>query len=289
VDYKACPFFTGQDTFDFKANDGGTPPEGGDSEPATVTINVDNVIYTTFEPQTNLYATWPIDTFYHDQRTQVIYLSGEIGDAKNITDLALDIYQVPAQTLYNWTIRMKHTSRSVFANPPYLETSGWTTVYQNNESISLSGWRNFHFQNAFEYNGTDNLLIDFSYNNSSYTIESSCMVSNMGVDRVLMAYCDSTHGDPLNWSDSYNPGLWGATAVPNIKLISQVSAEPMPGDFKPDCNVDMYDISVFALAWNSRPGDSNWNEDCDLYVTVEPVIDMRDLSVFVGYWLDYFE
>ncbi len=289
VDYKACPFFTGQDTFEFKANDGGTPPEGGDSEHATVTINVDNAIYTTFEPQTNLYASWPIDTLYEDQRTQVIYLSSEIGDAKTITDLALDVDQVPGQTLYNWTIRMKHTSRSAFAHPPYLETSGWTTVYQNNESISSSGWWNFHFQNAFEYNGTDNLLIDFSYNNSSYTIESSCMVSNMGVERVLMAFCDSTHYDPLNWSDSYNPGLWGATEVPNIKLISEVSAEPMPGDFKPDCNVDMYDISVFALAWNSRPGDSNWDADCDLYATVEPVIDMRDLSVFVGYWLDYFE
>jgi hypothetical protein len=289
VDYKACPFFTGQDTFEFKANDGGTPPEGGDSAPATVTINVDNAIYTTFEPQTNLYASWPIDTQYEDQRTQVIYLSSEIGDAKNITDLALDIYQVPGQTLYNWTIRMKHTSRSDFSHPPYLETSGWTTVYQSNESISVSGWRNFHFHNAFEYNGTDNLLIDFSHNNSYFTTESSCMVSNMGVERVLMAFCDSTHGNPLDWSDYYNPGLWGATAVPNIKLISEVSAEPMPGDFKPDCNVDMYDISVFALAFNSRPGDSNWDADCDLFLTVEPVIDMRDLSVFVGYWLNYFE
>ncbi len=111
----------------------------------------------------------------------------------------------------------------------------------------------------------------------------------MGVERVLMAFCDSTHFDPLNWSDSYNPGLWGATAVPNIKLISEVSAEPMPADLKPDCNVDMYDVSVLALAWNSRPGDSNWDADCDLYVTVEPVIDMRDLSVFIGHWLDYFE
>ncbi|MHC4085415.1 MAG: C10 family peptidase [Planctomycetota bacterium] len=291
VDYKACPFFAGQDTFEFKANDGGTPPQGGDSGPATVIINVDNAIYTTFEPQTNLYATWPIDTYYHDQRTQVIYLSSEIGDAKTITDLALNVYHVPGQFVYNWTIRMKHTSRSDYSYPPYFETSGWTPIYQyqNNESISSPGWRNFHFQNAFEYNGTDNLLIDFSYNNSSFSTESSCMVSDMGVERVLMAFCDSTHGNPLNWSDSYNPGLWGATGVPNIKFISEVSAEPMPGDFKPDCKVNMFDVSVFALAWKSRPGDSNWDADCDLYATTEPVIDMRDVSVFVGYWLDYFE
>ncbi len=289
VDYWSCPYFVGQDSFEFKANDGGTPPQGGDSEPATVTINVNNVIYTTFEPQTNLYASWPIDTYYHDQRTQVIYLSGEIGDAKTITDLALDIYQAPGQTLNNWTIRMKHTSRSAYVSYPLFETSGWTTVYQSNESISSTGWRNFHFQNVFEYNGTDNLLIDFTYNNSYYTTESYCMVSNMGSDRVLMSFCDSTYGDPLNWTDSYNPGLYTATGVPNIKLISTVSAEPILGDFKPDCNVDLYDLSIFASAWQSEPGHDNWNPDCDIHETVTPFIDMLDLSVFVEHWLDYFK
>jgi hypothetical protein len=289
VDYRSCPYFAGQDSFEFKANDGGTPPQGGDSEPATVTININNVIYTTFEPQTNLYAAWPIDTYYHDQRTQVIYMSDEIGEAKTITDLALDVYHVPGQTLNNWTIRMKHTSRSDYSQQPYFETSGWTTVYQNNESISSSGWQNFHFQNVFEYNGTDNLLIDFSYNNSYYTTESTCMVSDMGVERVLMAYCDSTHGDPLDWSDFTAPNIWGSNAVPNIKLISTVSAEPMTGDFKPDCKVNLYDLSVFALAWQSSPSDGNWNEDCDIYETAEPVIDMLDLSVFVENWLNYFE
>ncbi len=289
VDYWSCPYFAGQDSFDFKANDGGTPPQGGDSEPATVTINVNNVIYTTFEPQTNLYASWPINTYYHDQRTQVIYLSGEIGDAKTITDLALDIYQAPGQILNNWTIRMKHTSRSAYVSYPLFETSGWTTVYQSNESISSAGWRNFHFQNVFEYNGTDNLLIDFTYNNSYYTTESYCMVSNMGSDRVLMSFCDSTYGDPLNWTDFYNPGLYTATGVPNIKLISTVSAEPIPGDFKPDCKVDFYDLSILASAWQSEPGHDNWNPDCDIHETVTPFIDMLDLSVFVEHWLDYFK
>ena len=289
VDYWSCPYFAGQDSFDFKANDGGTPPEGGDSEPATVTIDVDNVIYTTFEPQTDTYAAWPMQTYYHDSRTQVIYLSSEIGDAKTITDLALDVYQAPGQILNYWTIRMKHTSRSDYSSYPLFETSGWTTVYQNNESISSTGWRNFHFQNVFEYNGTDNLLIDFSHNNTYYTYDGYCMVSNTYMDRVLMAFSDSDHGDPLNWSDSTAPGLWGATEVPNFKLISTVSVEPMTGDFKPDCNVDMYDVSIFAAAWQSRPGDGNWNPDCEIYETVEPVIDMKDLSVFVGCWLDYFE
>jgi hypothetical protein len=285
VDYLPCSYFTGQDSFDFKANDDGTPPQGGDSESATVTIDVDNVIYTTFEPQTDLFAPWPIDTLYHDQRTQVIYLAGDIGDAKTITDLALDVYLVPGQTLTNWTIRMKYTSRSVYSSPPYFETAGWTIVYQNHEYISSSGWHNFHFQNVFEYNGTDNLLIDFTYNNSSFTTTSYCMVSDMGSDRVMMAYCDSTHGDPLNWTDAYNPGLWVSKAVPNLQLISTLPAQPMTGDFKPDCNVNFYDFSIFASAWLSKPSDDHWNSDCDIYETAVPVIDTLDLAVFVGNWL----
>ncbi len=289
VDYRPCSYFTGQDSFDFKANDGGTPPQGGDSEPATVTIDVNNVIYTTFEPQTNLYADWPLGTYYHDSRTQVIYLAGDIGDAKTITDLALDVYQVPGQNLNYWTIRMKHTSRSYYSSPPYFETVGWTTVYQNNESISSTGWRNFHFQNVFEYNGTDNLLIDFSHNNSYYTTYGYCMVSDTGSDRVRGASADSTHGDPLNWSDSYNPGLWWTTGVPNLKLISTVPAQPITGDFESDCDVDFYDFGIFASAWLSGPSDGNWNPDCDIYETSEPVIDIQDLAVFVGNWLTIVE
>jgi len=40
VDYTPDPAYTGPDAFDFKANDGGTPPEGGDSNEATVSISV---------------------------------------------------------------------------------------------------------------------------------------------------------------------------------------------------------------------------------------------------------
>jgi len=287
VDYWPCTYFIGQDFFGFKANDGGTPTQGGDSEPATITIDVDNIINTTFEPQTNLYAPWPIDTLCHDQRTQVIYLAGEIGDAKTITDLALDVYQVPGQTLNNWTIRMKHTSRSYYSGYPLLETTGWTIVYQSDESISSTGWWNFHFQNVFEYNGTDNLLIDFVHNNSSYTTESSCMASDMGVERVLMAYCNSTHGDPLNWTDSYNPELWVSEAVPNIKLISTVPAQPISGDFEPDCDVDMSDLDILASAWLSSPGDGNWNSDCNL--SPPEIINFLDFCIFAENWLTIVE
>jgi hypothetical protein len=294
VNYWPCTYFAGQDSFDFKANDGGDPPEGGDSEPATVTIDVDNVVYTTFEPQTNATAPWPLGTYYHDSRTQVIYLASEIGGAKTITDLALNIQQAPGQALNNWTIRMKHTTLDAYPLParPLFETSGWTIAFQGNEPATPIGWRNFHFQNVFEYNGTDNLLIDFSHNNSSYSSDGWCYASD-GPDnnthnfdtRVLMAFSDSAHDNPLDWT-SYMVGLnlYTAEAVPNLKLISTVSAQPITGDFEPDCDVDRSDLGILASAWLSSPGDGNWNSDYNL--CPPDIINFLDFCVFADHWLE---
>ncbi len=287
VEYWPCSYFVGEDWFDFKANDGGTPPQGGDSEPAAVTIDVNNTIYTTFEPQTNLYAPWPMQTNYHDGRTQVIYLSSEIGGAKAITDLALDVYQVPGQPLNNWTIRMKHTSKNYYPDFPFFETSGWTTVYQGNDTISSTGWRNFHFQNAFEYNGTSNLMIDFTHNNSYYSYDGYCMASDMGLDRVVMSFANSTHGDPMSWTDYSSPGIYTSSGVPNIKLISSVASdEPLVGDFEPDCKVGIRDLGILSTAWLSSFGDDNWNPDCDIHGPSDNIINFLDFCVLAEHWLE---
>lgn len=117
----------------------------------------------------------------------------------------------------NWTIRMKHTSLSEYRTCS-LEAIGWTEVYKNNETINSTGWRSFVFQTPFEYNGTDNLLVDFSHNNSSYTQNGECKVSNTGGRRSAYTCSDSHHGDPLNWSGATSPTVSCSNNVPNVKL-----------------------------------------------------------------------
>jgi len=172
VNYVPCPYFGGVDTFTYKANDGGTYPTGGDSNVATVTVNVNSELSSEFGTSSNnyLYGMMMNTQNFYDARSQVIYFPGEIGSAKRLTDLSLRIGQVPGRTLSNWTIRMKHTDKNYFQTSAYqMETSGWTTVYQSNETISSTGWINFHFTTSFDYNGTQNLMIDFSFNNSGRT------------------------------------------------------------------------------------------------------------------------
>ena len=40
-----------------------------------------------------------------------------------------------------------------------------TTVFQAAQTISAAGWVTFAFTAPFDYNGTANLMVDFSFNN----------------------------------------------------------------------------------------------------------------------------
>jgi len=285
VDYRACSYYSGPDEFYFAADDGGTPPEGGDSDPAPVTVDVNSISYTTYEPQTNSVAPWPFGTSYEDSRTQVLYLSADIGGAKTITALALDVYERPGYHLNYWTIRMKHTTRSNFASLPFFETTGWTTVYFNHEGRPTVGWYEFDFQTAFEYDGTSNLIIDFSHDNNSWDTDGYCKASETGQKRVIMGFSDSMHGDPLYWDDDtfwpYYP--YYATSVPNIRLKSEAGGEPIIGDFVQNCSVDVVDLVAFSNAWLSRLGEGDWCEQCDIS---EPhdLINELDFAPFANNW-----
>ncbi len=162
-------------------------------------------------------ANFPMGTFYHDERTQVIYLAGEIGGAQSINSLSLYVDTLPGQTMNAWTIRMKHTALSSYAAANW-EGSGWTTVYQASETVASTGWVKFNFSAPFSYDGVNNLMIDFSINNSSYTSDGTCRYSIPGATRTLFYQTDSGWGDPLTWSGGTSPTGNLSTLVPNIRL-----------------------------------------------------------------------
>lgn len=174
---------------------------------------------------------FPMDTYYHDARTQVIYLANELGGAKTLTSLFLEITTIPGQTMNNWTIRMKRTGLSSYPSSPSWEGDGWTTVYQNNESISSTGWKEFIFTTPFEYNGTDNLMIDFSFNNQGYTSDGYCRYTDSGQDRSLWYNTDSGYGDPLTWSGSNSPSPSKSYLIPNIKIKTKRITPEISGNF----------------------------------------------------------
>ena len=181
---------------------------------------------------------------------------------------------------------MKHTTRADFASAPYFEISGWTTVYSNDEGRPNSGWYEFALQSPFEYDGTSNLIVDFSHNNDSGGTDGYCMVSETYERRVRIGYSNSGHGDPLDWNDytfyPYTP--YYATAVPNIRLKSEAGGEPIVGDFVQNCSVDMVDLAVFCSAWLSSIGEAEWCGQCDISAIPDEFINELDFAPFASHW-----
>lgn len=162
-------------------------------------------------------GTWisPLRTSHHDARTQVIYLAGEMGGPGIIHSLALYVDTAPGHAMNNWTVRMKHTTLSSYTTPA-LEAGGWTVVYQNDELPGSTGWRVFEFQTPFHYNGTSNLMVDFSFNNDSSSTAGQCAMTVRAGVRCAYSYSYSLRDDPLDWSGTY--AVYGSSNVPDLLL-----------------------------------------------------------------------
>ena len=170
----------------------------------------------------------PLNCYYQTERTQCIYFPSEIGGAGKISALSFYVATTPGQALNQWTIRFKHTALSSYSTPSW-DASGWTTVYQSNQTFSGTGWTTFVFPTPFQYDGTSNLMVDFSYSNSSgYTRSGVCYSTNTSAVRSIYYYTSSGYGDPLTWSGSSNPRPSLAVLLPNLKMQFQESVTMTP-------------------------------------------------------------
>lgn len=57
---------------------------------------------------------------------------------------------------------------------------------------------------------------------------------------------------------------------------------PRPGDINRDGRVDQGDLGILLAAWDTRPGDPNWNPQADL--NADGVIDQADLGILLANW-----
>src|SRR5438045_5922218 len=108
------------------------------------------------------------------------------------------------------------------------QQTGWTTVYQTNQPIVATGWMIFPFAAPFSYNGSNNLLIDFSFSNNSYSFDGQCYATPTTQPRTLALATDAPFGSPLGWSSSGTNAVIGVpySAIPNIRLTPVSPPQP---------------------------------------------------------------
>ncbi len=178
-------------------------------------------------------TTWdfPLFTYFHDARTQTIYTAAEVGAAKILNSLALNVTSLPGQAMNAFTIRLRHTTKADYTGTGNAawESAGWTTCYQSNQTISTTGWNTFAFTTPFAYNGTDNLMVDICFNNASYTTQGVVAATSGGLARSLHFNTDSGYGDPLIWTGTTSPTPATSSIRPDVRLgfVSAVQVSPL--------------------------------------------------------------
>ena len=172
-------------------------------------------------------ATWdqPFKVYYKDSRTTSLYLASEFGcDGGPISGMRYYIatYPTGGYMMNNLTIRLKHTTATTLTSTTF-DNSGWTVCYQASTLIpAAAGWYTFTFTTPFTYVGGQNLLVDVSFNNSTYASVSYFVyryASTTG-NRTLYKYCDDcpcVTTDPLTWTTC--SGCTLTTYIPRAQFI----------------------------------------------------------------------
>ncbi|RLD41638.1 MAG: hypothetical protein DRI86_13025, partial [Bacteroidetes bacterium] len=211
----------------FSAEAGGTTPieyqwyntnsslqsSGGNSSAQPFEIGDDSVRNTA-----NAYPS-PFANYYHGAKHQFLILASELTAmdivAGDITTLGFDVFALNAcPSLSNFEIKIGPTNTTSFSTS--WET-GLTSVYSVASYQPTAGWNNFGFINAFNWDGSSNIVIEICSNNSSW-INSG----NATVNQSNTAFNSSLYYKADNNTVCINPGNGIASSKrPNIRLVAQ--------------------------------------------------------------------
>ena len=158
-----------------------------------------------------------MDTYYYQVRDQVIYQAAELGGAGLITGLALDVETLPGQTMNNFTLRMQPTTLSSYSSYASQHT-GWTTVYQSNQTISSTGWDDVQLHHAVQVRRREQPDGGFQLQQLVVHRHLRLLLRDLHhPDPALYYSTDNGYGNPCTWSGS-SPSPYTNSYIPNIRL-----------------------------------------------------------------------
>jgi hypothetical protein len=162
-------------------------------------------------------------TFYaalSDARSQYIWTADELTAAGvvagEITGIGFNIGGTPGSELRNLRIRMKHSALDSLM-PTVYETSGFETVYLHNTTFPSTGNNRLNFITPFIWNGTSNIVIDFSFDNSTNGAYTEVRGMNTGWNSGLFS------ADADNYLDFEGPDYVQVPADAFTELDSAVT------------------------------------------------------------------
>ena len=136
--------------------------------------------------------------FNTDGRVQALYRAAELGTKGTISKIAFRArFDAVAETGFAYTVVMSHTSATTLGTNYAANLPSPVTVFNSTLDIPaalIGDWYEIPLSTSFNYNGTDNLVVDID--------------GTGGVPANAACILDTTTGTPL-YTDRI---LWGATS-----------------------------------------------------------------------------
>ena len=181
---------------------------------------------------------FPFNNFYHYSWNQMIYTAEELGGSQTISSISFLIGGVPSSTFTATGVKiyLGHTTlcgttgTSDLTSTSWVPSSSLTQVYSTSSytptsyttytDFNQNWWITINFSTSFSYNGTDNLAVVVTSQNSSYSSGLTFKYINDAHSMCLYRRSDSS-------SDYYgtHPGTNSGTTATTRPVIRLNGAE----------------------------------------------------------------
>ncbi|MDP6276418.1 MAG: fibronectin type III domain-containing protein, partial [Candidatus Marinimicrobia bacterium] len=196
---------------------------------------------------------YPINTWYHDVKHQSLYLASDLSNAgilsgSVITGIKFKVNQTPGRNLDSLRIAYSWTSNTEISSFDTTTVVHGPTNYFMSEFLP-NNWVQFDFITPITWDGVNNLIIEYSHDNSSYVTGGGTYMRNAGTNRGRKGWTDSGAGHyPFNGS--------GMTEAPDSKVASIRLVIEEADVFPPTDLIATPSYQQVDLSWTASTSDS---------------------------------
>ncbi len=227
----------------------------------------------------------PSDSSYYDLHSEQVYATPGMGHYRNLVDL-MGHPHIGGKTLL-YLVDGLYAGKHMALNYPIK----WLTAPFNND------WPSSIFASQDPV-AIDSVAFDFLYNEWP---EASGPGGDGADDYLHEAAqapdpCSGTFYDPdgdgnelasqgvhEHWNNATNK-QYTRNLLTGDGIELATAEGSIYGDLDGNLCVNFRDFAILANAWGSRPGDSNWDPNCDISIPSDDVIDKLDLAVLFAKW-----
>lgn len=233
-------------------------------------------------------SDFPFTASKNTQRAQFLYKASELTasglTAGAINRLRLDVSSL-GTSFTNFRVRIKQVSSTSITT--FDNGSGWTSVFYSSLNFSSTGMNSIDFTAPFTWNGTSNLIVEFSYENTSvgtnHTVASDVLSYNAGVisDTTSQQYLDFTGN---RYVDVSNGGFGNITDEVTISfwMYGDAAFQPEDGTIFEGVNASNQRVLNSHLPWSN--GNVYWDAGVDETGSYDRISKLANATDYEGKW-----